>query len=329
MVKVSIIITVYNLEKYINRCLESIINQTFKDIEILVVNDGSTDESLNIIKEKAFLDNRIIIIDKKNEGISKARISGYMKSKGEYILFVDGDDYLDKNAIEILYNTAKSDDYDIVQYKYMINYEDGRKGRNKSVLIDEKDFINNDLIKLNLLGNTIFSIWSKFIKRDFINRNNIELPKNISFAEDVALTCVLSIYKPKFIFIDEYLYIYNRRENSISHKISSNLLDINEAMEYIRFHLKKNNLYLKYKDEYDYLVYMQSFFYRIEDMFLKNDINMGKKLFKQWKQMNIKINGKNIYYKKLYINKKAIFIANICSKSYYFSYLYYKLIKKY
>ena len=79
MVKVSIIITVYNLEKYINRCLESIINQTFKDIEILVVNDGSTDESLNIIKEKAFLDNRIIIIDKKNEGISKARISAVLE----------------------------------------------------------------------------------------------------------------------------------------------------------------------------------------------------------------------------------------------------------
>lgn len=329
MIKVSVIIPVYNLEKYITRCLESIINQTFKEIEILVVNDGSTDKSLDLIKEKALLDNRIIIINKDNEGISKARLSGYEKAKGEYILFVDGDDYVDKNAIEILYNTAKSNDYDIVQYKYLINYEDGIKGRNDRVLIDEKKFINKDLIKLNLLGDTIFSIWSKFIKKDFLVKNNINLPQNISYAEDVALTCVLSIYKPKFVFIDKYLYIYNKRNNSASHKVSDNLLDIKDAMKYIKFHLNKNDLYLKYKAEYEYLVYMQSYFYRMDDMFSTNNIRLGKKIFKQWKQMNININEKNnIYYKKLYDNKKAIFIANICKKSYYISYLYYRLKKK-
>ncbi|MDU4936124.1 MAG: glycosyltransferase family A protein, partial [Peptostreptococcaceae bacterium] len=101
--KVSIIIAAYNIEDYINRCLNSIVNQSFKDIEIIVVNDGSTDNTINIINNFAKNDVRIKVIDKKNGGLIEARKSGLARASGEYILFLDGDDWLHIEAIEKLY----------------------------------------------------------------------------------------------------------------------------------------------------------------------------------------------------------------------------------
>ena len=323
MALVSIIVPVYNLENYIKRCLNSIINQTYKNIEIIVVNDGSTDNSLNIIKELSDLDDRIIIINTDHRGITAARICGYQRCVGEYILFVDGDDCIDIKAVERLYNTAKLRDYDIVQFKYLINYDNGEIGR---VIIDNNKFINEDLLKLNLLGHTIFSIWSKFIKKEFIEKNHIKLPSNISYAEDVAITCVLSIYKPKFIFIDEYLYTYYRRDNSVSHTISNKLLDINKAMNYIKYYLYENNVYVKYKEEYEYLAYMQSFYYRRENIFIDSR-ELSKNLFKNWRSLKININSKNNrYYKYLYNNDgtKGRIIEYICQRYYSIGRLYYK-----
>ena len=102
--KVSIIVPVYNAEKYLIRCVDSIINQTYKNLEIILINDGSIDNSLEIMKKYKVIDNRIIIIDKKNEGVSIARNVGIKSSSGKYICFVDSDDYIENNMIQILDN---------------------------------------------------------------------------------------------------------------------------------------------------------------------------------------------------------------------------------
>ena len=111
---VSIIIPVYNVSKYLRDCLDSVINQSFQNIEIICINDGSTDDSLEILKEYSSKDNRIIIIDKKNAGVSAARNDGIEKSSGEYLFCIDSDDYIDNDFIEVFYNNAKKNDSDLV-----------------------------------------------------------------------------------------------------------------------------------------------------------------------------------------------------------------------
>ena len=107
MCKISIIVPVYNTEKYLEKCLNSLISQTLEDIEILCINDGSTDNSIKILEQYANRDSRIKIINKKNAGVSAARNTGISQAKGEYLGFVDSDDYVDLNFYEKLYNTAK------------------------------------------------------------------------------------------------------------------------------------------------------------------------------------------------------------------------------
>ena len=140
--KVSIIVAAYNIEDYIKRCMYSIVNQTFKDIEIIVVNDGSTDNTLNIINDFAKNDARIKIIDKKNGGLIEARKSGLEIASGEYILFLDGDDWLHLEAIEKLYQEAKKDNFDIVEVKIIKAKldKDGRKVTEKATSKNNKTF---------------------------------------------------------------------------------------------------------------------------------------------------------------------------------------------
>ena len=145
--KVSIIVAAYNIEDYIKRCMYSIVNQTFKDIEIIVVNDGSTDNTLNIINDFAKNDARIKIIDKKNGGLIEARKSGLEIASGEYILFLDGDDWLHLEAIEKLYQEAKKDNFDIVLYNFYLAYDNNKLEEKSSfeeiVKHEDRDSIQN------------------------------------------------------------------------------------------------------------------------------------------------------------------------------------------
>ncbi len=165
MIKVSIIVAAYNVEKYIERCMDSLINQTLYDIEIIVVNDGSTDSTLNILKRYNERDNRIIIVDKKNAGLIEARKSGLVEAKGEYLIFVDGDDWIDINTAEILYNKAKKDKLDIVCYNLCHAYDTWIKS------MDMYDFgIATDLeyLKLVLLNKVRANIVLQFLNRQFL-----------------------------------------------------------------------------------------------------------------------------------------------------------------
>ncbi len=129
MAKVSVIVPVYNVEKYLEECIESLINQTLTDIEIICINDGSTDNSLKILEELQKKDNRIKIINQKNSGVSSARNNGIENATGEYIGFVDSDDWIDSDYYEKLYNTAKKYNSDIAagdmyrRNKKRFNYE--------------------------------------------------------------------------------------------------------------------------------------------------------------------------------------------------------------
>ncbi len=140
MAKVSVIIPVYNTEKYLKECLDSVINQTFNDIEIICINDGSTDGSLNILTEYATIDSRIIVITQENKGVSEARNNGMEKAGGEYIMFLDSDDYLYKQACEIAYNSATSNNADVGIFGHYILK--GKRLKPKPANANPMDYIN-------------------------------------------------------------------------------------------------------------------------------------------------------------------------------------------
>lgn len=328
MSKVSVIIPAYNIQEYIKRSISSCMNQTFKDIEIIVINDGSTDNTLDVINKLKHKDSRIVVIDKENEGSIEARKSGWKIATGEYIMFVDGDDYLsDENAIKILYENAKKEDYDVVCYKFFIEYSNGSKVKalNKKFIYNDKDTLLDLLFK----GDINHGMCSKFIRKEFVKENNIEFPSNFSFGEDLAFIYTLAMYNPKFIILNQYLYNYCKREGSLDSGISQNTCEITIALQFVKKQLQKNNLYDKYKEEFEYMAFMQAYYMR-KDYIFSNNNEISKKLFHNWKSLNININqDNNRFYRDMYKNdnKKAIFLENLLKKSYFLGKLYYKIKK--
>lgn len=291
MIKVSIAIAAYNIEDYISRCLESVIAQTLKDIEIIVVNDGSTDNTLYKIKNFIKVDDRIVLVNQKNKGLIEARKSALKVAKGEYILFIDGDDWLKLNCVELLYNKAKLKDSDIVLFNSFRAFEDGRLEKYRS--FEEDLDLNSDNVKKILSGEIKANIWSKFIKLDFIKSNNIKYPSNITYAEDLATTASLFLYNPVVDIEEDNLYYYFQRINSVSNIINNKVLEVSKAIRFIKEILVERNLYESYKNEFEYLVYKHLFYYRIVDSNFYVDLH--KQIYDEWNNYKININ-KNKYF---------------------------------
>lgn len=211
--RISVIIPVYNTEKYLEKCLNSVISQSLEEIEIIVVNDCSSDNSLKIIKKYIQKDNRIILINKKeNEGVSEARNSGIKIARGEYILCVDGDDWIEKDCLKELYEMAKKNEAEIVVSDFYLDYG------NKNVVyqIDQENrmqtfFKKEDAIKNIFSGKGFPSIWNKLVKREIYEKNNIKFPTNISMGEDLLTVLSLIYSSTKIIKLNKaYLhYIQN------------------------------------------------------------------------------------------------------------------------
>ena len=320
--KVSIIVAAYNIEDYIKRCMYSIVNQTFKDIEIIVVNDGSTDNTLNIINDFAKNDARIKVINKKNGGLIEARKSGLEIASGEYILFLDGDDWLHLEAIEKLYKEAKKDNFDIVLYNFYLAYDNNKLEEKSS--FEEIVKHEDDYLKLSLTGQIGANIWAKFLKRKFLIDNNIEFVKNITYAEDVATTNLLFMYSPKVSTIDENLHYYYQRENSVTKVVDEKVFDIPKALEFIKSNLEKQGLYEKYKEEFEYLCYKHIYFYQIISS--TNYIDIHRQLDKIWRSKNIDIrNNKYFIEIKNKMTKGLQMKVEIFNKNYSLGIAYIKL----
>lgn len=159
MPKVSVIIPVYNVEKYLRECLDSVINQTLSDIEIICINDGSTDNSLGILKEYAEKDSRIKIITQENQGQGVARNNAIEAAQGEYLVFVDPDDFLDSEALEVINKSFSDSAVDIIQFDYLVCSEDGANNRQRVFKKRAKRYFN-----LNLLNNKVFN-WQEVGKK--------------------------------------------------------------------------------------------------------------------------------------------------------------------
>ena len=246
--KISVIIPVYNVETYIEECLNSVIGQTFRDIEIILVNDGSTDLSLEIIKTFAEKDKRITFYSQENKGVSVARNSGIRKARGEYILFVDSDDKIVENTLTVLYQHAIETNADLVLGNASYWYPDGtlqpsfvrRKANNISGLSGEICFEK-------LMMEMVFPplVYLFFVKRKIIMDNKLFFKRNIIHEDE--LWCVKTMFNSKRVsLIDFNYYLYRQREGSImrsdnhSFRIKSILTVSNELKKYASELREKN-----------------------------------------------------------------------------------------
>ena len=235
MKKVSIIIPVWGVEKYISKCLDSLVNQTLEDIEIIVVNDGSPDNSQKIIDEyvKKYPD-KVKSYIKENGGQGSARNYGLEVSTGEYIGFVDSDDFVELDMFEKMYNKAKKDKADIVVCgSYNVSEDYSKKDKDVFVTNYDTD-----------LENVIFgkmAVWNKIYKRNIIVDNKITFKEKVWY-EDLAFTLKTIINSSKFSFIDEPLYDYLIRQGSTMN--NSNVernLEILQAFDDVLDYIYKNN----------------------------------------------------------------------------------------
>ena len=307
---ISIIIPIYNVERYLRKCLDSVINQTYKNIEVLLINDGSTDNSQKIVDEYVKKDKRFKSFIKKNGGLSDARNFGIQKATGKYFLLVDSDDTIEKNTVNDLANTVKNNDFDLVIFD--INCIQKNKiinlvGLNKKT----KDMNRNYLISM-------ISACNKLYKLDFFYDNKIEFKKGIYY-EDLDLMPQLLVYKPKIEYINNAYYNYIKRESSITtqKKYNEHFEDIFYIIPNIIKCFKDNNVYEQYYEEIEYLVIMKylingslRFIPFIKKHKLISDIiDYVKKEFPKWKNnqyfrkegLNYRIMSRLVYYKLYFL----------------------------
>lgn len=251
--KVSVIVPVYNAESYIETALSSLLMQSLNDIEIIIINDGSTDNSLPLIKKTLrniiYEKKQITLINRENKGVAATRNQGLKLAKGEYIIHFDSDDWVDKDWLKILYERAVEDNSDIVICDYYSVYN------KKKVYIQQQIHSSiQENIKLLLVGKISNMNWDKLVRRTIITENDIKYIENINMGEDFLLTLMSFFYSQKISHVSKGLYYYNKmNQSSLTFKYSEKSLnDINKATDIAEKFLIRNSYINKIKKEFDY-----------------------------------------------------------------------------
>ena len=254
--KVSVILPVYNCELYIKNAIESVLNQTLTDFELIIVNDGSTDSTLNIIN--SFNDNRIKVINQLNQGPGAARNNALRIAQGEYVMYLDSDDWFDPDALKTAYAEAKRHDTDFTFYQ-MINYDD----------VTHKTY-ENDWFNLNIFTeefeNTVFSptdfkgsifdlsvgVCQKIYNRKFLLKIDAKFPEGIFF-EDMPFFYYVFLKAERISIIKKHLYFRRKHDESITHVVDEKFLDTVPAGQILMDIFIENGWYDTYK--FDLLAY--------------------------------------------------------------------------
>lgn len=214
MAQITIILPVYNVETYLKQCLDSISNQTFKDFECICVNDGSTDNSLSILQEYSQKDKRFKVISQKNRGSSVARNTGIKNTNTKYITFIDSDDWVTENYLEVLYNKAEETNADIVRASYKFYFQKEKSFKSAKIREIHKINSNSDIERL-YKGYAGAFVWAKIYKTALIKDNNILFYEGFT-AEDCPFSALVYFYSKKIEFITDELLFYRKYSLSIT-----------------------------------------------------------------------------------------------------------------
>lgn len=266
MTKISIIIPVYNSKKYIDKCIQSLFEQSYKKWEAILIDDGSTDGSGELCDKFSRIDERIKVVHKKNEGVSEARNEGINKAIGERIMFLDSDDMLESDALNELMNVVKNYDYDVVCWSLKTNENPAQYCSMSSECTYAKE---NNIKLLEELRLRTFTGWSKdhvkdkamhfvvtkLIKKDIIIKHNLYFDSRLKYHEDTLFSILVLQYAKSIAAINKYYYIRTIHEGSATVSFNSeidamNMLSIKLFSDYANKYYKNNNAYWSALDRY-------------------------------------------------------------------------------
>lgn len=323
---VSIIVPVFNVEKYLKKCLDSLVEQTLKEIEIICINDCSTDESLSILQEYEKKDDRIIVVDlHKNIKQGGARNVGLRIAKASYVAFVDSDDWVDKNMYKKLYEVAEENDADIVCSDYYV-YDSPNKiltclNCKKEIFSASKD----DRRKYFILNG--IRLWTNIYKKKLFIDNELFFPENLLY-EDNAVVLPLYLSAETVLKIDSPFYYYRRDNVSTTRSINNyRFFDRLETSITLLDNLKRLGYYSLYKEEIDFrfieLYYVNTIIVALSQFFPpeKSYINKVKASIKE-----ICPDFENNSYYKKNISYKIRFILSLINRNTFIGILFYKLV---
>lgn len=300
MPKVSVIVPFYNVENYIEKCLETLVNQTLEDIEIILVNDGSKDNSKVIVQKyiKKYPE-KIVYLEKENGGLSDARNYGIPYAKGEYIAFLDSDDYVEKDMYKTMYEIAKNEDSDMVECDFIWEYPNRTRVDVGAIYKNKHEMIE----KIRVVA------WNKLIKREILEKSQVRFPKGYRY-EDTEFTYKLISFIENVSFCKIPMVHYIQREGSISKSQNERTIEIFDVLEHVIKYYKENNLYEEYQEQLEYIYPRYAFCSSLLRIVKVKDKNLRKKLlektwnnvykqFPNWKQNKILKKNKNM--KNLYL----------------------------
>lgn len=315
--KISIIIPVYNAENTLNRCLDSIVNQEYKNYEVILINDGSTDNSKQILDEYKDKYTNIIVKHKINEGVSSARNMGLEIASGEYIMFIDSDDFFTNKWIDKLNNVLIGNDIDLLVASFIEVGFDGNKV-NHNILKDENrnSCIVNKLPGFYFTEGFIHPCWGKLYKKEIIINNNIRF-LNQSLSEDTIFNINYLKYCKNILFLNEKLYVYDHcNVNNLTSKIYPNIfeiyLDVEKNLKCLNLSKNtiENTMYPQYYSAVIKIILSNEFKYMEKKVILNNalDQNTIKDKFKIYN------NNRKIKIINFLIRKKCFLIVLIILK---------------
>jgi len=285
----SIIVPVYNISKYLNECVDSILNQTYQNYELILVDDGSTDGCSDICDEYAANDNRVRVIHKENGGLVSARKAGVEVAQGKYILNVDGDDYLDTEALKILSDICEKTDTDVIAYDYY-RFSDKEKVHNSSSV--NEGFYNSHDELINLRKKILFnfekrfftygiepSLCSKAIRKDLYAKYQLLSDSSVSIGEDLMVSLPILLEANSIYVLKKPLYYYRKNESSMTRNY--NHTHFEDLLSIIKY-FKSNPRF----EMDDIIIQLDAYIYnKLYNIFISEAIFL-KSLFKTIKQLN-------------------------------------------
>ena len=330
MEKISIILPSYNVEKYIGKCISSLLKQSYKNLEIIIVNDGSMDGTSEVAKSYLELDKRLVVIDQENKGVSVARNIAIDKAGGSYMIFIDPDDYVHEDFVKSLYERLIQTNSDIAVCGHTKVYDDLTEIKSKT---SNSIFTGEDMYKEYFTGESTFTVLmcDKIFKSKIIKENNIYCPVEVTSGQDQVFILEYLVHCNSVATIDNNYYYYYQRIGSKSKRYEYYIFERTIIkLEYLKKILIKNGLYEKYKDYFKIRLYMNLFSQGLLLYRYNLDENF-KSTFNKLKSDSIKYINKNrfsmfwdiMFFAKLNIKEKIA-----CFVIYYLPTFFIKLLYK-
>ncbi|SFU54550.1 glycosyltransferase family 2 protein [Butyrivibrio sp. M55] len=325
---ISVIVPAYNASKFLRRCITSIENQYYRNLEIIIIDDGSTDETLSICESLANKDNRIRVFHQENVGLSETRNRGVRYSEGEFIAFVDADDYVSSDYISVMYETALNDNSDLVICNMIFGFDDSYKFKKNEHVVKRCMSAKDILLRWIEYKFVVTYAWNKLYRREWYIVNGFEFPKG-SYYEDLAIAHIVVSKAKKISIIDNRLYYYYQGEaTSITHdknileKRTKDWLGFLEEREYWfrvhgyidvykKLHVKMQKYYIVFfcilgKDSLTKALALQKFRNNYNEVLDMTDSVSDKFFFKMFLHLPYVVRSIYVFFSKVGIPIKAL-----------------------